>query len=96
MGEVVAFERSPWNYDFTDAPRTGFTEIIVIVKDRAKVWTRFGLDSPVAAMFWDNGTSRLDGVGEPLPENIGWTTGGCGRFPDDVLECWMPLPDQRR
>jgi hypothetical protein len=78
-----------WNYDMSAAPRSFDETIIAVAASPDDHWTRWGLSSEAVAVFWDCGIYN-DGVLHE--DNVGWTTGGCNRYPDEAFMCWRPFP----
>lgn len=86
-----------WNYDMKAAPRS-LDKTIIAVAATDEHWTQWGLSSEAVAVSWDSGVYGVgrDGKVEAVfDENIGWTTGGCNRYPDEAFMCWRLLPERR-
>lgn len=80
-----------WNYDMSAAPRDDAETIIAIARPDEH-WTKYGLQSEAAAVYWDSGVYGDEPINH---ENVGWMTGGCNRYPDEAFVCWRPFPAWR-
>lgn len=81
-----------WNYDMKAAPRGLDQTIIAVAANPDECWTRWGLPAEAVAVSWDDGQYGDEIV---LEDNIGWTTGGCNRYPHEAFACWRLMPERR-